>query len=162
MIQVSITKSGTISNQASFNSQEEADSWLSSHLGMGSFGSEAIYQDQQVLTSPEVRGPVDELVQAATFDAEGNEIEPALYSHNENGLISAAVYETQSVLAQAAEYSVEITDITAQINQEATNSAAEAYLISTDWYCTRFVDSAEAIPQNIKDARAAARLSIVR
>ena len=42
-----------------------------------------------------------------------------------------------------------------------TNLDAEMYLIKTDWYITRAFETDVAIPQDILDARAAARLSII-
>jgi len=44
--------------------------------------------------------------------------------------------------------------------QLAINETAQAYLASTDWMVLRQADSGEAMPNNIKDARAAARLEI--
>jgi len=46
--------------------------------------------------------------------------------------------------------------------QSEINSEAEAYLLSTDWYVTRFAEIAEPIPTDISLARAAARAAIVR
>lgn len=44
----------------------------------------------------------------------------------------------------------------AQVNQESRE-----YLASTDWYVVRFAETGIAIPQEILDARAAARAAIV-
>jgi len=59
-------------------------------------------------------------------------------------------------------YTVEILDISAQLEQEAINVAALKLLADTDWYCTRLIDSGTLIPQEILTARAQARASIVR
>lgn len=61
-----------------------------------------------------------------------------------------------------AEYTVEITDITAQIEQELVNREAEEYLRSTDWLIIREIDAGVACPAEIKQARAEARARIVR
>lgn len=45
--------------------------------------------------------------------------------------------------------------------QKQTNKQARAYLASTDWYVIRKEETGAAIPQEILDARAAARASIV-
>lgn len=37
---------------------------------------------------------------------------------------------------------------------------SQSYLRSTDWYVTRFAETGEAVPQDVTDARAAARLTI--
>ena len=44
--------------------------------------------------------------------------------------------------------------------QEAINTEALAYLASTDWYVIRLQETGVAVPQDILDARASARLSI--
>ncbi len=45
--------------------------------------------------------------------------------------------------------------------QIAINEEARAYLNSTDWYVVRFAETGVTIPQEILDARQAARYSIV-
>jgi hypothetical protein len=52
---------------------------------------------------------------------------------------------------------LELTEVYAQA---AINKKALAYLASTDWMVLRQADSGEAMPNSIKDARAAARLEI--
>jgi len=44
--------------------------------------------------------------------------------------------------------------------QVEINATAQAYLAATDWMVLRQADSGEVMPNNIKDARAAARLEI--
>ena len=46
-----------------------------------------------------------------------------------------------------------------EIDQESINEL-ESYLSSTDWYAVRFAETGVEIPQEIKDARASARLEI--
>ena len=61
-----------------------------------------------------------------------------------------------------AEYTVEIVDITAQLEQERINREALEYLASTDWLIIRELDAGVACPAEIKQARAEARARIVR
>ena len=61
-----------------------------------------------------------------------------------------------------AEYTIEIEDITTQIEQERVNQEALAYLSSTDWYIIREIDQGTPCPAEIKAERAAARARIVR
>ena len=61
-----------------------------------------------------------------------------------------------------AEYTVEIEDITDQVEQEAINAEALAYLASTDWLIIREVDSGVICPAEIKALRAEARAKIIR
>lgn len=61
-----------------------------------------------------------------------------------------------------AEYTIEIEDITAQVEQERVNQEALAYLASTDWYIIREMDQGTPCPAEIKAERASARARIVR
>jgi len=161
MIKVTITRDGQITNQASFPSQEEAQAWLSSHEAMGSFGHKDIFASQEVLISEEVRGAVQVLVSEATFDQYGDEIDPAVYEIDPDGVISPAVYETQSILVSPATYLVEITDITAQLAAEAESVAALAYLAATDYIVIRAMERGEALSAEFKAERDAARLKVL-
>lgn len=61
-----------------------------------------------------------------------------------------------------AEYTIEIEDITAQVEQQKINEEALAYLASTDWMIIRAMDSGIPCPEEVKQARAEARAKIVR
>lgn len=61
----------------------------------------------------------------------------------------------------ATEYSVEVIDVTAQLEQEQINKEALQYLADTDWYVIRSIDGVP-VPSEIATERAAARLRIVR
>jgi len=97
--------------------------WLDAHIAMGTFGSPALYQDVQVLVSPEVRGEVQVLQSPATFNEFGEELTPATYSINPDGLIEAAVYRTETQLVSPAEYEIEIIDNSAELEAQAIQSA---------------------------------------
>lgn len=51
---------------------------------------------------------------------------------------------------------------TAEQLQAEGNATSLTYLASTDWYVIRLQESGVAIPQSVLDARASARLSVVR
>jgi hypothetical protein len=70
------------------------------------------------------------------------------YEHN---LVTGEVTEHEDAL---------ITQPSAATLQSQANATAQAYLASTDWMVLRQADSGEVMPNNIKDARAAARLEI--
>lgn len=135
MIQISIIKESQVTNQASFPTMEEAQAWLASHEGMGTFGQKAGPQATQVEIFP------------AVVDSEGVEITPAQY-------------ETQQV--EVSGYSVEIVDISAQLEQEATNAAALKFLADTDFIVVRAAERGEQLSPEFKAEREAARASIVR
>lgn len=61
-----------------------------------------------------------------------------------------------------AEYTVEVVDITAQVEQERINREAQEYLDATDWMIIREMDSGVACPDSIKLARGEARAKIVK
>lgn len=104
-----------------------------------------------------------EIVPAVPFQPEI----PAVYEGG--NLISEAIPAVPEVPAvmqkQAklrAEYTVEITDISQQLEQERINNEALAYLASTDWLIIREMDSGVACPAEIKALRQAAREAIVQ
>lgn len=59
------------------------------------------------------------------------------------------------------DFSVEYSDVVDNSAQEAANAAARKYLADTDWYCIREFETGIPCPQEIKDARQAARDSII-
>ena len=61
-----------------------------------------------------------------------------------------------------AEYSVEVVDITQQVEQDKANKEALAYLASTDWYITRQLETGIQVPVEVSLLRAAARAKVVR
>ena len=161
MIQIQIKKQDQITNQASFPTMEEARAWLAHHEGMKSFGEQSIYETIQVCVQEEILGPVQKLVSEATFDDYGNEINPPIYTI-EQGVLSPAVYEEQTILVSECEYEVIIEDITAKLEQERVNQESLALLASTDWLIIRELDCGVPCPEEIKQARAEARAKIVR
>lgn len=89
-------------------------------------------------------------------------VKPAVYDNG--NLLSEAVPEVPAVPAVVqkqvklkAEYSVEIEDITAKLEQEKVNAEALAYLASTDWLIVRQMDTGTPCPEEIRLARQAAR-----
>jgi hypothetical protein len=61
-----------------------------------------------------------------------------------------------------AEYTIEITDITSQFQQEQINKESQEYLNSTDWYIIREMDAGIPCPVEIKTLRANARAAIIK
>ncbi len=69
-------------------------------------------------------------------------------------------YEPTLKAGEVLSIEAEIPPPSAKDIQAQANATAQAYLASTDWMVLRQADSGEVIPNNIKDARAAARLEI--
>lgn len=62
-----------------------------------------------------------------------------------------------------AEYTIEIEDITAQVEQERINQEALAYLAATDWMVIRAQeDASKPVPSEVAEARQQARNRIVK
>lgn len=59
------------------------------------------------------------------------------------------------------EFDIEIVDITSQVEQEKLNKDSLKYLAETDWLIIRESETGVACPENIKQARASARLAII-
>ena len=137
MIKVQIKKQNSITNEASFSTQIEAEAWVSKESLNGSFGKlDRWLKEQDFVTETIVQAI--EVRQIEQFN--GDPI-------------------TEYKFLQ--EFTVVYLDVT--IEEQAKKESIEAlqYLKDTDWYCSRFVDSNVAIPQTIIDLRAAARLKVL-
>lgn len=136
MKRVKILKNSVVTNQADFSSQELAEAFIAREEANKSFG-----KPERVISASQLgdENPADavETIVEQTIDGE------------------------QTSYRFAAEYTVEISDVTAEVAQKATNEQARKYLASTDWYVIRKEETGTAIPQEILDARASARASIV-
>lgn len=87
---------------------------------------------------------------AAVIDEDGKEVSPAI----------PAV--TEEWVKLRADYTVEIEDISAQLEQDRINRESQEYLDSTDWMIIRELDAGIACPAEVRQARAEARARIVR
>lgn len=151
MFRISIYRNEKLTNQASFSTREELDAWLEFHQSQKTFGepektikvlvSEEVpelREIQSVLVTPEVRDPeTDEVITEAVY--EDQEVITQEYA--------PAVYRDEVI---PAEYTIEITDVTAET--EALNQIAEAkaYLASKDYMTIREMQGGEPMPAEIK------------
>lgn len=132
MLKFTIKKSnGDYLDHSNFETEQAAMEWFQPKIDSGFYGKKA-YSYQN-------------LVAEAAVDENGVETSPA-------------VYETINV---PAEFTIESEDVTSQINQEAINTEALAYLNATDYFIIREVDAGTPCPAEIKAERAAARARIV-
>lgn len=83
-----------------------------------------------------------------------DELHASLLEGQATGLIIAAD-------ENGAPYLAEPQPPTPQEIQERKNREARAYLASTDWYVVRFAETGRPIPDEVREAREAARDSIV-
>ncbi len=127
----------------------EADLWLADCLAKNKFGKPerwvtALTPDEDITLALETR-QVE--VSPAILDDQGVEVEPAKFV-------------TEYKLA--AEYTIEIEDVTSERERRRVNQESLALLASTDWYVIRKQETGVEIPQDILEARAAARAAIQR
>jgi hypothetical protein len=159
-IQITVKRSGEISNQASFPSLEEAQAWLAHHESMKSFGQPKQVVQQQVELSPAVLEKQMILIKEAELDEEGNELSPAEFEE-QDVIIKEAEFEMQEI-ELLGDYEVEIIDITAKLAQEKINVEAQAFLDATDWMVIRAMEKGEELSLELKAERQAARDRIVK
>jgi hypothetical protein len=110
---------------------------------------EPVLISEAIPGSPAVMDEAGNIVQAEIPET------PAVYSE---GMPA----KTHKEVKLKAEYTIEILDISAQVEQEKQNAEALAYLESTDWLIIREIDAGVPCPVDVKAKRAEARSKIVR
>lgn len=148
--QVTITRQGTLTNQAEFSSHEEAQEWFKRHSDMGSFGKPE-YTVEHILT-PEHN--IQSEVSPAEIAEDGSIVKEAVFEE----VIVPAVIELEVI---PAEFSVSFSELP-EVSQEQINASAMVYLASTDWLVVRFMETGIAIPDAVVDQRRDARSKVVR
>ena len=137
MIKAEIKKNDIVTNSAIFETHEQAETWVLQESNNGSFGRCERWLLEKDFKNESIEDAVD---------------------------VRDAVQLDESTLIEykfLADFEVSYIDVTEQLAQEETNRTALKYLADTDWLIIREVDSGIPCPQDIRDARAAARLSIV-
>lgn len=130
MIQISIYRNNKLTNQAQFETQQEADAWFEREKANHSFGKPAGEYEINSLS-------VEELF-------------TELSRREENGIY----------ITIPDQFEVMVNDVTDASQQEAINLEARAYLAETDWYVIRKMDTGVAVPAEIELAREQARQRI--
>lgn len=130
-------KSGLLTHRGTRKTIEQANAWIAEQIALNSWGKSErlIMENTQELTLEDIN--------------EATEI--------------TDIVSPQGTLKQykfPATFTVEIVDVTDQMAQEKERQDALALLASTDWYIIREMDSGVLTPEEIKLARAAARLKI--
>lgn len=143
-----------VTNAATFETEELANAWLSQEIANCSFGKPErwVTEDKEdVSNALESREVILREAEALIIDPDTNKV---ILSSDPVVIIEYRL---------AATYTVEIVDVTAQVEQERVNQEALAYLASTDWMVIRAQeDPSKPVPQEVLTTRAAARDSIVR
>lgn len=68
----------------------------------------------------------------------------------------------EHTIVHPAEFTIEVTDITSQVEQEKINAESLAYLASTDWMIIRETETGVLCPPEVKTKRAEARAKVVK
>ncbi len=133
---------------------EAPEAWIAEAIAQGWWGkSERLVPQSEPHDEADVLAVEQVEVQAAipaVLDSEGNILEAE---------VPAVVVPHVRL---RAEYTVEVQDISAQLEQERINREALEYLASTDWMAIRASEGGKPMPEEIKQARAEARTRIVR
>lgn len=137
MFKVTVKKNGIMTHaRDDFSSLEEAQAFIAKHESKKTFGQFAQTIQQQV------------------------EISPAVLAED-GSVLQEAVVEIQEVHIPAS-YEVEILDITSQLEQQAINAEALAFLAATDYIVIRAAERGEELSPEFKAERQAARDRIVK
>lgn len=117
-----------------------------------------IYDESEVIDER-----LEEVILAVPFQPEipavydgGNLIADAIPARPE---IPAVIQKQVKLKAQ---YTIEIQDISQQLEKERINNNSLAYLAATDWLIIREIDSGVECPAEIKTLRQAAREAIIK
>lgn len=139
MKQINVIRNGQITNSLPYSSPAD-EAHFANHEAMGTFGANVSSYEQLV----------SEEIAAIYEDQNGEQVE-----------IQAAIPAVYETIQVPADYTVEITDITDSLAQQATNTAAKAYLAATDYIVIRAAERGEELSIEFKAERQAARDSIV-
>ena len=139
MFKISITKNNVITNQAQFETEESVHTWLKNQQDNKSFGRNSGEYNINELTEQEL---LTEISRKPLLDLSGNEIGTLVTIPNQ--------------------YEVIIEDVTQQLQLQKESQEALAYLASTDYLVIRKSEAGLDYPQEIKNARTAARLKVLK
>ena len=90
----------------------------------------------------------------------GTLLNRADFNTSEEAQIWLQQIEQSQKFGEASSYDIEIIDMSQELSDEYEMKISQKYLSDTDWYIVREMDSGEPCPQEIKIARAAARLKL--
>jgi len=133
---------------------EDPQPWIDACVAQNGWG-----RSERWIPASEAHDPADVL------ETEQREVQPAVpaqLDEQSNVVVPEVPAVMQEWVKLGAEYTIEIEDVTAQLEQERINREALEYLASTDWLIIRELDAGVACPAEIKQARAEARARIVR
>jgi hypothetical protein len=144
MIVATIRKlDGTYLDHGNFASEEAAMIWLSPRIDQGIYGQKHVPAQYQTVTV---------VIQEALLDEQGEEISPEVTEDHQE-LVKEEI---------PAAFTLELEDVSAQLEQEKINREAMEYLDSTDWMVIRAAERGEELSPEFKAERQAARNRIIK
>lgn len=150
MFKVNIIKNQTVTHSAQFLTQQECLNWVESCKLVNAFGKNQ--REVLLIETLDLQGsPI-------TYLDNNEDINLSLSSRQETDLMGNL--KTYHLLP--AEYEVVISDITLENQAKLDSDNALKYLAETDYLVIRKAETGVDYPQSIKDARAAARLKVVK
>lgn len=149
LVQIKNKQSEQITNEAKFESMQEVTQWVTSCEADKAFGETSKEEIKQVVLV-EVSPAVEEV-----FDPETGEI----LVHAQEAILE----EQEVVIQEACEAAYDILITEDYVDQEEANSLALKYLAETDYLVIRALeDPSKPVPQEIAEARQAARDRVIR
>ena len=113
-----------------------------------------IYELKEITLVEEVRGGVQNLISEATYDQYGDEVSPATYSFDPDGVIVARVTEFRHTFTNPA-------SLDPQLEQQRISIEARAYLAATDWMVIRAAERGVSLSAEFRAERDAARAKVI-
>jgi hypothetical protein len=139
MIKINIIKNNQVTNSATFSTEQEASLWLNGQKVLNSFGKNAGEYNLLELSESELLTEISR-----------NEIV------NLEGVVSDVLVTIPD------QYVVEMIDVTDLHNAQKESEQALKLLADTDWMVVRKMETGVDYPEEIKQARIAARLKVIK
>ena len=156
ILKYEVIKNGQVLHSGGASSEAEVHEQLKPYYDHKTFGEPE--KTIQVLASEEV--PELREIQSVLVTPEVRDPETEAF-YEDQGVITQeyapAVYRDEVI---PAEYTIEITDVTAEVEAHTQIAEAKAYLASTDYMAIREFEGGEPMPIDVKAERAAKRLLI--
>ena len=139
MIKINIIKNNQVTNSATFPTEQEATLWLNQQRALNSFGKNAGEYSLSELSESE---QLTEISRREIMNLEN--------------VVSAVLITIPD------QYTVDMFDITSTYNAQKESEQALKFLAETDWMVVRKMETNVDYPEEIKQARGAARLKVVK
>ena len=167
MKKVSIKKQGIVTHGAQM---EDPTAWIAQQVAINGWGLPDRWLPDSPMSplSDEEKAKAQESRKVIVKEAKPESIVQVQKELEDGSIVTEDVVipaqEEESYMEYffPAEYTIEITDITAQVEQEKANAEALKYLAETDWLMIRELETGKPMPEEIKLKRQEARNKVVK